>query len=681
MSSPSSEPESSIDTFEGLFTRFVESYLASESGRAHGQSYKDGREQGRKHFERVVADAGAGQDVTDAVLLKLLPHADTTGNRERGAWICVAPAVTKDLKTWFEGAGWAKPHDWPAIAQSILTFIRRCNDRPEDLSQACADFSGSTYSKGLQTGMLSPILNALRPDDFLIINNKSRRVINHFSDQKFRADLMDYPAANATVHRFVAENHAFLEQAVGGDIVLADALDMFSHWLVAIEKYNFGKVRCWKIAPGKDAWNWETCRDEGFIAVGWDELGDLGGVSDSEFTERSSKFVDKINGWTVKGSRQAWRFANRILPGDRIIANRGTTEILGIGTVTGDYYFVPDTKHGHRLPVDWDDVTHRQVKENGWKRTLVRIISPQKVKELFEAPPVGEGTPPPTIPPVPVENDEYSLDDMIDDTCMPREVLEAWVRSLRTKKQVVLYGPPGTGKTFLAERLARHLISGADGFRELVQFHPAYAYEDFIQGIRPRANKGGSLDYPVVPGRFLEFCSKAEKRGGTCVLIIDEINRANLARVFGELMYLLEYRDHSAPLSAGGVLRVPQNVHLIGTMNTADRSIALVDHALRRRFRFLQLAPNYTVLEQFHERNKTGFPAGKLTAVLQHLNNQIDDGHYEIGISFFLHTDLSAQLPDIWQTEIEPYLEEYFFDQPAKVDEFRWDKVSPKVLS
>jgi 5-methylcytosine-specific restriction protein B len=164
------------------------------------------------------------------------------------------------------------------------------------------------------------------------------------------------------------------------------------------------------------------------------------------------------------------------------------------------------------------------------------------------------------------------------------------------------------------------------------------------------------------------------------VLIIDEINRANLARVFGELMYLLEYRDRKVPLAGGNTLFIPENVRIIGTMNTADRSIALVDYALRRRFAFLALRPNYTVLRHYHERENTGFIVDGLIEILRQLNFQIGDRHYEVGISFFLHKNLSEVLEDIWQMEIESYLEEFFFDQPAKVEEFRWDKISEKVL-
>ena len=163
-----------------------------------------------------------------------------------------------------------------------------------------------------------------------------------------------------------------------------------------------------------------------------------------------------------------------------------------------------------------------------------------------------------------------------------------------------------------------------------MQFHPAYAYEDFMQGLRPVRVAGG-LDYPLVSERFLSFCERARKRDGMSVLIIDKINRANLARVFGELMYLLEYRQGDTdgiPLAGAGRFHIPTNIRLIGTMNTADRSIALVDHALRRRFAFLRLVPDYDVLRRFHEREKTAFPVEGLIKQIEQLNGAINDPHY-----------------------------------------------------
>ncbi|BAY94895.1 putative ATP-binding protein [Tolypothrix sp. PCC 7601] len=270
----------------------------------------------------------------------------------------------------------------------------------------------------------------------------------------------------------------------------------------------------------------------------------------------------------------------------------------------------------------------------------------------------------------------YTLNQCAEETGFSTTEIKHWISAVNRKGQAIICGSPGIGKTFIAERLAQQLLNGGYGFLELVQFHPAYTYEDFIQGIRPHS-KNGKLTYPLVPGRFLEFCKKAESFQDTCVLIIDEINRANLAQVFGELMYLLEYRDKEIPLAGGNSFRIPRNVRIIGTMNTADRSIALIDHALRRRFAFIELRSNYDVLRRYHQ--KTGLVVEGLIKILQQLNQVIADKNYEIGISFFLTDNLREDIEDIWCMEIEPYLEEYFFNQPEKVENFRWDQIKQSL--
>ena len=291
--------------------------------------------------------------------------------------------------------------------------------------------------------------------------------------------------------------------------------------------------------------------------------------------------------------------------------------------------------------------------------------------------------PPETPPQPPVLQPEYSLAECAADTGWVEATLAEWVGSLERKRQAILYGPPGTGKTHLARALARHLVGGGDGFVDLVQFHPAYAYEDFVQGIRPQS-ANGALTYPLAPGRFLEFCHEATRRHDRCVLIVDEINRADLPRVFGELMYLLEYRDERIPLAGGGPyspFAIPANVRLLGTMNTADRSIALVDYALRRRFAFLPVYPNYDVLRRYHAGNGAGFSLDGLINTLARLNAAIGDPHYAVGITYFLRPDLAGQIAGIWRTEIEPYLEEYFFDQPERARAFAWENVCGAVLA
>lgn len=674
--------------FAELFREFSSSYLNTRKGKEHLSKYDAQRAEARRNYEEILERIGRGEDVTDLVLTKLLPHLDSTGNRQRGAWIHVAQAVTKDVKSWFEGAGWTRPDDWPRVAGVILGFIRRATEDPPRLADACAEFEALPFSRGLKAGLLSPILNSLRPDDFIIVNSKSRKTINHFAETNYSNSLTGYPSLNDA-------GRALIERLLGGPDGAAvrlgarasDLFDVFSHWLIGVRKFDAGGAarprapgqvtRYWKIAPGSDAWQWEECRDGGFIAVGWSELGDLSELSREEFDARRDELMTEHPDWTKEGVEQVWKFM-QVRTGDRVVANHGTTKVLGVGTVTGPYHFVADSRHAHRVPVRWDDLTPRLVKEEGWRRTLVELDR-EKFEAVSRARPEADG-PAVNEPPVPetFKHPAYSLAECASETGMDEEALARWVRATERKGQAVIYGPPGTGKTFVAERLARHLVGGGDGVLSLVQFHPAYAYEDFIQGIRPQTRAGGGLDYPLVPGRFLDFCERAAARSGTSVLIIDEINRANLSRVFGELMYLLEYREREVPLAGGGTFRIPSGVRLIGTMNTADRSVALVDHALRRRFAFFHLGPNFEALRRYHAR--TGTPVEGLIDTLQRLNDAIGDPHYAVGTSFFMRDDLESEIEDIWRMEIEPYVEEYFFDSRAKADAFRWDKVRQRML-
>jgi 5-methylcytosine-specific restriction protein B len=204
-----------------------------------------------------------------------------------------------------------------------------------------------------------------------------------------------------------------------------------------------------------------------------------------------------------------------------------------------------------------------------------------------------------------------------------------------------------------------------------------------MYGIRAKSGPDGSVYWSGEPGYFLEFCDKARQLSADtpAVLIIDELNRANLPRVFGELMYLLEYRDRSVRLtSSRECFSVPSNIYIIGTMNTADRSIAQMDHGLSRRFSFFFLAPDYEDLSAYLTRQK--LPPEALIAAWRKVNAVIGNPNYQVGISFFLRdgTALKTTLPEIWQTEIEHYLEDHFIDKPNMVDQLRWAQLRKQEL-
>lgn len=236
------------------------------------------------------------------------------------------------------------------------------------------------------------------------------------------------------------------------------------------------------------------------------------------------------------------------------------------------------------------------------------------------------------------------------------------------KKQIVLYGPPGTGKTWLAEKLARQLTD--EGAVRLVQFHPSYTYEDFFEGFRPEAGGSGTLTFTLRPGPFRAFAEAAEDNKSTpYILIIDEINRANLAKVFGELYYLLEYRDHSISLqySPEREFTLPPNLFIIGTMNTADRSIARLDTAMRRRFVFVELHPRVPPVRGLLARwlARRRLPA-EPALLLDELNERISDADAAIGPSYLMDERVYAKpdgLEQVWQYQIVPLLEDLFYGQ------------------
>jgi 5-methylcytosine-specific restriction protein B len=191
--------------FARLFREFIDSYPSTPDGERHVAAYKEQRREGRRNFETIVKAADRGEDVTDLVLLKLLPYEDTISNREKGAWVHIAPAIRGTIRDWFQRKGWTKAEDWPRVAEAILNFVRRCNEDPRELPTVCREFSELPFSKGFQTGMLTPILNALRPDDFLIVNSKSRRTVNYFAGKSYGPRLTNYPNLNDMEHELIED--------------------------------------------------------------------------------------------------------------------------------------------------------------------------------------------------------------------------------------------------------------------------------------------------------------------------------------------------------------------------------------------------------------------------------------------------------------------------------------------
>ncbi len=911
-----------ITEFNQLFKRFVKEFLESESGEHHRILYLEAATKARENYDRVCGKADRGEEYTDDLLRTFLPHGEGTYTRETDAWLHIAPCLQGAVQKKFEGSGWTKPEEWPKVAASILELVRTGVERPDEFAEACRTFADASHTTGFQSAFISPIINALRPELYSIVNMKPRIVLGWLTGTKYSDRIADYPDFNRNLRSQVDELVDTVEPHTVEGINRYQIFDFFTHWLVSIEKYfkesiienstepesmsadlqtimpdqatrqvllplfaeaviygaslnnrnwhlsvlkKYGDVAryadpevtgdhskvsplrirlisgsyltasfhgdgfiAWvpresltddiirivreeggllqeldfssipakpvalRITPKLESWYRETIQPLHFAYINaasdmseksaWQEThrrdmieainAETGldvpqpdytnidiarivkeWIKDSpafnsfetrrEFEARARKMLDeKLGEMTSEDIRE---FLDLLVisrkDGDTLVKSRFGMALTGSlaqmiasdpeafnkwvgllwesdatnglenferfrksGEVKGAGVSLPSLVLYLKDPETFGisiGIMIRALKELGYdvpKQTTTALeyqeylsalhafrtshdLEPVMMDYVLWGLMVELGSSDPTTPITPISHDTAWI---AAETNIPESTIEDWVAAIERKGQAILYGPPGTGKTFVAKKLAKHLSeSGGGGLVQTIQFHPAYGYEDFIRGIRPRTDEeNGQLRYEYISGAFMSFCEKAEGMGEEtrCVMIIDEINRADLARVFGELMYLLEYRDEKVRIAGGKEFSIPLNVRIIGTMNTADRSIALVDHALRRRFAFLELQPNYDTLRLYHEKHATGFDTASLVDVLKRINDAIGDPHYSIGISYFLDQQVEEVLAEIWKTEIEPYLVEHFFDQPGVMQTFRWEEVGGELI-
>lgn len=277
---------------------------------------------------------------------------------------------------------------------------------------------------------------------------------------------------------------------------------------------------------------------------------------------------------------------------------------------------------------------------------------------------------------------DLDLEELAKKLLWDVEHLRKIERLLRDKRQVIFQGPPGTGKTHVAQALAECLAGSSKRVR-LVQFHPSYAYEDFVQGFRPTL-EGDTHGFELRDGPLLQIAKSARKaRDKIHVLLIDEINRGNLSKVLGELYFLLEYRKTRVHLPySDKKFKLPKNLWIIGTMNTADRSIAIVDLALRRRFYFFEFHPDKPpvqgLLRSWLDTNVEGM--AWVADVVERANEKLSDRHAAIGPSYFMKEDLDEEMVEmIWEHNVLPYVEEQLFGESDQLDGFKLDLLRREI--
>lgn len=439
---------------------------------------------------------------------------------------------------------------------------------------------------------------------------------------------------------------------------------------------NVKETNYWIYSPGDNASMWDEFSKNGIMGIGWDDIGR--NLKDFATKQDIKEYMKKIYDAKYSYKNDAhclWQFANEIKVGDVIFAKKGMHKIIGKGVVVSEYIFDTERKsYQHIRKVDWQNVGEWEHPGQAAMKTLTKITADneyvQNLLALFvenEAEEIQRETE--------IKYPAYTKDEFLDEVYMDEADYNTLVELLDMKYNIILQGAPGVGKTFAAKRLAYSIMGEKDTSRvSMVQFHQSYSYEDFIQGYRPVDN-----GFKLEMGSFYKFCKAAEiDDERPYFFIIDEINRGNLSKIFGELMMLIENDKRGEKMKLlykDEWFTVPKNVRIIGMMNTADRSLAMMDYALRRRFAFYDFAPafpNETFRRYIADKNNDKLE--NLIKVVINLNDTISNDEslgdgFRIGHSYFC---TKKEVTDTWlksvvEYEIIPMLKEYWFDEPGKV--------------
>lgn len=440
-------------------------------------------------------------------------------------------------------------------------------------------------------------------------------------------------------------------------------------------------IHYWLYSPGEKASKWEEFATKGIMAIGWSEIGNLSDYQSKEEIRQAMQQVYGNNKSFKHCVRAAWEFANELKPGDIVFVKNGRHTIIGRGIVQSEYTYDTSTTDDYKnvREVKWLDKGTWKHSDTLSMKTLTDITNyttdVEKLNSLFSEDDENE-----------VDEQErkyplYNEEKFFSEVYMEKDKYDEIARTLERKKNIILEGAPGTGKTYAVKRLAYSIIGEKNLDRvQMIQFHQNYSYEDFIEGWRP---VGNGLNFEIKKGVFYKFCKKAAEydEDQLCFFIIDEINRGNLSKIFGELFMLIEGDKRGIDLQlqySEEKFAIPKNVRIIGTMNTADRSLAFIDYALRRRFAFIEMDPGFKT-DSFKEyKEDLGNRAfNTLISCIEELNRDIsnDDSlgkDYCVGHSYFCKLQdkelENGVLSSIVEHEIIPLLHEYWFDERNKAE-------------
>lgn len=572
------------------------------------------------------------------LLEKAIAYSDEASTDNKNAFIAVYDTVIKQKMIKWNitmGLYWARPYTFINLDSTNRAFITDVDNMPHYFTTIFSDIN-----KGLPDGR-----------NYLFMCEQAKNALN----QK------EY------------EYHSFPELSYYA--WKSNQLGKTEETTTTTVDSNIKETNYWIYSPGDNASMWDEFYKSGIMGIGWDDVTDLKGFSSKEEIKDFMKKVYDPSYSYKNNAHCLWQFANEIKVGDVIFVKKGMHKIIGKGIVTSDYiYDTSRSTYKHIRKVDWQNKGEWEHPGQAVMKTLTNISAyPDYVQKLLAL--FAEDTSEEVSEQKEIKYPLYSKDDFLNEVYMDEDTYNTLTELLEAKYNVILQGAPGVGKTFAAKRLAYSIMGQKDTSRvAMVQFHQSYSYEDFIQGYRP--SKDG---FELENGTFYKFCKEAEEDNERpYFFIIDEINRGNLSKILGELMMLIEKDKRGEKIKllySNEWFTVPQNVRIIGMMNTADRSLALMDYALRRRFAFFDFAPSFSsegFKNYLAEKNSPKLES--LITAVESLNNTISsdeslgDG-FRIGHSYFC-TD--GEITDEWlksvvEYEVIPLIKEYWFDEPTKV--------------
>lgn len=572
------------------------------------------------------------------LLEKAIAYSDEASTDNKNVFIAAYDTVTKQKMIKWNitmGLYWARPYTFINLDSTNRAFITDVDNMPHYFTTIFSDIN-----KGLPDGR-----------NYLFMCEQAKNALNQKEYEYHSFPELSYYAWKSNQSGKTEENTTTTVDS------------------------NIKETNYWIYSPGDNASMWDEFYKSGIMGIGWDDVTDLKGFSSKEEIKDYMKKVYDPSYSYKNNAHCLWQFANEIKVGDVIFVKKGMHKIIGKGIVTSDYiYDNSRSTYKHIRKVDWQNKGEWEHPGQAVMKTLTNISAyPDYVQKLLAL--FAEDTSEEVSEQKEIKYPLYSKDDFLNEVYMDENTYNTLTELLEAKYNVILQGAPGVGKTFAAKRLAYSIMGQKDTSRvAMVQFHQSYSYEDFIQGYRP--SKDG---FELENGTFYKFCKEAEEDNERpYFFIIDEINRGNLSKILGELMMLIEKDKRGEKIKllySNEWFTVPQNVRIIGMMNTADRSLALMDYALRRRFAFFDFAPAFSsegFKNYLAEKNSPKLES--LITAVESLNNTISsdeslgDG-FRIGHSYFC-TD--GEITDEWlksvvEYEVIPLIKEYWFDEPTKV--------------